>query len=102
MSGYVLHPEAYIDIDELWEFIAQDNLDAADRVREEIYETLQALIPFPIRDTGDLISPPDPCDSRKYEIFSLRMRLMRNPFSSLPSHGSRNPRVLAAILRDRT
>jgi len=47
MSGYILHPEALIDIDELWEFIAEDNHDAADRVREEIYKTIHNLIPFP-------------------------------------------------------
>ncbi len=47
MSGYILHPEAYTGIDGLWEFIAKDNLDAADRVREEIYETIQVLVAFP-------------------------------------------------------
>ncbi len=36
MSGYVLHPDAYTDLAEIWEFIAEDNLDAADRVLEEI------------------------------------------------------------------
>jgi len=35
MSGFVLHPQAYADLDEIWEYIAIDNLDAADRVREE-------------------------------------------------------------------
>jgi len=30
MSGYAFHPEAYADLDEVWEFIAADNLDAAD------------------------------------------------------------------------
>lgn len=47
MNGYVLHPRAYTDIDELWEFIANDNVGAADRVREEIYEAIQNLVPFP-------------------------------------------------------
>jgi plasmid stabilization system protein ParE len=31
VSGYILHPEAYTDLDEIWEFIAADSLDAADR-----------------------------------------------------------------------
>ena len=34
MSGFVLHPEAHKDLDEIWEYVAADNLDAADRVRE--------------------------------------------------------------------
>jgi hypothetical protein len=29
MSGYDFHPEASVDLDEIWEFIASDNLDAA-------------------------------------------------------------------------
>jgi hypothetical protein len=32
MSGYAFHPEAAADLDEIWEYIAQDNVDAADRV----------------------------------------------------------------------
>ncbi len=31
MNEFVLHPQAYADIDELWEYIAADNLDAVDR-----------------------------------------------------------------------
>ncbi len=31
MSGYVLSAEAEFDLDEIWEYIAIDNLDAADR-----------------------------------------------------------------------
>jgi len=33
MNRFVLHPEAYTDLSEIWEYIAGDNLDAADRVR---------------------------------------------------------------------
>ena len=29
MTGYALHPEARFDLDEVWEFIRADNLDAA-------------------------------------------------------------------------
>jgi hypothetical protein len=34
MSGYALHPEAYRDLDEIWEFIALDNINAADHLRK--------------------------------------------------------------------
>jgi len=47
MSGFVLHPDAFLDLDDIWEFIAADNLNAADRVLEEIHETIRALVPFP-------------------------------------------------------
>jgi plasmid stabilization system protein ParE len=36
MSGFVLRPDAFKDLDEIWEFIAADSLGAADRVLEEI------------------------------------------------------------------
>ncbi len=31
MSGYALHPEAFTDLDDIREFIAEDNPDVADR-----------------------------------------------------------------------
>jgi plasmid stabilization system protein ParE len=34
MSLYVFHPDASVDLDQIWEFIVADNLDAADRVFE--------------------------------------------------------------------
>ena len=47
MSGFVLHPEAYQDLDELWEYIAADNSEAADRILDEIYTAIQTLVSFP-------------------------------------------------------
>lgn len=47
MSGYEFHPEARSDLDEIWEFIRADNLDAADRVIAEILAAVRALVPFP-------------------------------------------------------
>ena len=32
MTGYALHPEAFIDLDDIREHIAEDNPDATDRV----------------------------------------------------------------------
>lgn len=32
MSRYAFHPEAFADLDQIWEFLAEDNIDAADRV----------------------------------------------------------------------
>jgi plasmid stabilization system protein ParE len=60
MSEFVLHPEAVKDLDEIWEYIAADGLDAADRTIEEIYETIQSLVPFPYlgRSRPDLTSKP--------------------------------------------
>jgi len=60
MSGFVLHPDALTDLTEIWEYIAADNLGAADRVVEEIYQAIRALVPFPLQghQRSDLSSRP--------------------------------------------
>jgi plasmid stabilization system protein ParE len=47
MSGFVLHPDAFADLEEIWEVIAADSLDTTDRVLEEIYVAIPSRIPFP-------------------------------------------------------
>ena len=47
MNGYDFHPEARFDLDEIWEFIRADNLDAADRTIAEIFAAIRGLVPFP-------------------------------------------------------
>lgn len=37
MSSFVLHPGAYADSDEIWEYIAAENVDAADGLVDEFY-----------------------------------------------------------------
>jgi len=43
VSGYRFHPEAEADLDAIWEFIAEDSLQAADRM----IDAIEALVPFP-------------------------------------------------------
>lgn len=102
MSGYALHLEALTDLDEIRQYIAEDNPDAADRVITEIFDAIRALVPFP--DQGyrrpSLTSRP------------LRFRLVREyVIAYVPEkkplwvlavfHGRQSPRVIAAILRGR-
>jgi plasmid stabilization system protein ParE len=47
MSDFAFHPEAFTDLTEIWEFIAEDNVDAADRVIGEILDVLGSLAAFP-------------------------------------------------------
>jgi plasmid stabilization system protein ParE len=102
MSGFVLHPKAYTDLDEIWEYIAADSLEAADRVREEIYEAIQSLVPFPY--VGH--SRPD-LTARPLRFQSLRDYVIAYAPDEIPLtiiavlHGRRSPRVIAAILRSR-
>jgi plasmid stabilization system protein ParE len=102
MSGFALHPEAFADLDDIREFIAEGSPDAADRVITEIFDTFRALPPFPHQGhrRPDLTSRP------------LRFKLVRDYLIAYAPdesplwvigvlHGRRSPRVMAAILRDR-
>jgi len=102
MSEFVLHPDAVKDLDEIWEYIAIDNLDAADRVREEIYEAIQSLVPFPYigHSRPDLTTRPLRFQTvREYVIAYAPDEKPLAVIAVL--HGRRNPRVIAAILRHR-
>ena len=102
MSGYAFHPEARSDLNEIREYIAEDNPNAADRIVDEILDALQALVPFPHQGhrRPDLTSRP------------LRFTLVRDYLIAYAPnksplwivaviHGRRSPRVIAAILRAR-
>jgi antitoxin ParD1/3/4/toxin ParE1/3/4 len=47
MSRFVLSPEARQDLIDIWEYIAQDNIDAADRVVGEIRNAMTTLAQNP-------------------------------------------------------
>jgi len=102
MTGYSFHPEASADLDEIWEFIAADNLDAADMVIEEILDAIAVLVPFP--DQGH--RRPD-LTSRPLRFTNTRDYLVAYAPDEKPLwvvaviHGRRSPRVMAAILRGR-
>jgi antitoxin ParD1/3/4 len=103
MSGFVLHPAAYEDLNEIWEYIATDSLDAADRVREEIYKAIQSLVPFPRvgYSRPDLSSRP--LRFQTVHDYVIAYAPDEKPLAVIAVlHGRRNPRVLAAILRKRT
>lgn len=102
MSGFALHPEALADLEEIWEFIAADNPDAADRVLEEIYEAIRGLIRFPQQGhrRSDLTSRP--LSFQHVRDFLIAYAPDEKPLVVLAVlHGRRNPRVMAALLRGR-
>jgi len=65
-SGYALHPEAFADLDDIRDYIARENPDAANRVVSEILDAIRGLVPFPNQDhqRPDLSSRP--CGSLLY------------------------------------
>jgi plasmid stabilization system protein ParE len=102
MSGYDFHPQARSDLDEVWDFIRADNLDAADRMISEILSAIRALVPFPNQGHRR----PD-LTSRPLRFIRVREYLIAYAPEEKPlwvvavMHGRRSPRIMAAILRGR-
>jgi plasmid stabilization system protein ParE len=102
MTGYDFHPEADLDLHEIQEFIAEDNPAAADSVTEDIVAAIEALVSAPHigHRRTDLTSRP-------LRFWSVRDYLIAYAPDEKPLwviaviHGSRSPRVMAAILRGR-
>ena len=101
-QGFELHPGAAQDITEIWQFIAEDNPAAAARFREDVLEAIRKLVMFPHQGhtRSDLTSQP------------LRFQIIRDYLIAYAPderplvviaviHGRRNPRILAAVLRER-
>lgn len=102
MKDYAFHPEAFDDLDEIWEHIAADDIDAADRVVADIFDVIRSLPAFPDRGhrRSDLSAGP----LRFVHAFDYLIAYApdEDPVWIIAIlHGRRNPRVLAAILRDR-
>ena len=102
MNGYAFHPEAFTDLDDIWEFIAEHNIDAADKVIDEIYDAVRKLVEFPHQGHRR----PE-LTSRPLRFLQVRDYLIVYAPEESPlwvvavMHGRRSPRVMAAILRGR-
>ncbi len=102
MKGYAFHPEAQLDIDAIWEFIAEDSLESADKVIDAIETTIGELVPFPHQGhrRPDLTSKPlrfvNSCD------YLIAYAPDERPLWVIAIlHGRRDPRTIAAILKRR-
>ena len=47
MSGYILGVDADFDLDDIWEYIAADNIDAADRWIRKLFDAFDDLARTP-------------------------------------------------------
>ncbi len=101
-SGYALHPEAFADLDDIRDYIAQENPDAADRLMVEIFDAIRGLVRFPHQGHRR----PD-LSSRPLRFILVREYLISYAPEEKPlwvvgvMHGRRNPRIMAATLRGR-
>jgi len=101
-KAYDFHPKAEDDFTDIWDFIAADSPDAADRVTDEIVNKIDGLVQFPYQrhSRSDLTSRP----LRFVRIYDYLIAYApeEQPLWVVAIlHGRSNPRLLAAILRSR-
>jgi plasmid stabilization system protein ParE len=102
MTGYDFHPEARLDLTEIWEFIRADNLDAADRMIAEILSAIRGLVPFPHQGHRRIDLTSRPLRFIRVREYLVAYAPDENPLWVVAvMHGHRSPRVMAAILRGR-
>jgi plasmid stabilization system protein ParE len=102
VSGYEAHPEVADDLADIAEFIAEDNPAAVLRVVDEILDALANLASFPGMGhrRPDLTSRPL-LFWRIYDYLIAYAPDERRLLVVAVLHCARNPRVMAAILRER-
>ena len=103
MSGYAFHPDAFADLVEIWGYIAEDNIDAADRVLADIHGVLRTLAALPQigHRRADLTDRPLRFHVARDEYLVVYAPDEKPLWVVAILHGHRNPRLMAAALRDR-
>jgi plasmid stabilization system protein ParE len=101
-QGYAILPGAAQDIREIWEFIAEDSVLSAKRVREEIFDAIRKLVYFPYRGQTRSKLTKRPLRFQSVRDFLIVYAPEENPILVVAVvHGRRSPRTIAAILRGR-
>lgn len=100
--GYDFHPEAETDLTDICDYIAVDSPEAADRVLDAILKRLESLVKIPLQGhmRTDLTSRP----LRFVNVYEYLIAYAPgdDPLWVVAiMHGKRNPRVMAALLRER-
>jgi len=102
MTGYDFHPEAEIDLNEIWGYIAADNVNAADHVIADIHQALESIVPFPHQGHTRPDLTTRPLRFKRVRDYLIAYAPDETPLWVIAViHGHRSPRVMAAILRGR-
>jgi plasmid stabilization system protein ParE len=102
MSGYDLHPDEFIDIDDIAVHIGEGGPEAAHRVVDELYRAIRNLIPFPNSGHRRLDLTSGPLRFIRVRDYLIAYAPDETPLWVIAViHGHRSPRVMAAILRGR-
>lgn len=100
--GFRLHPLAGKDIAAIWKYIADDNVFAAGRFREELLREIRALVEFPQQGYRRPELSSRPLRFKAVREYVIAYAPDKKPLWVVAVfHGRRDPRVIAAMLRGR-
>jgi plasmid stabilization system protein ParE len=100
--AFLIHPEAFEDLDDIYEYIGGFNPGAADRVLDELFAAFDLLSLFPHlgHRRPDLTSRP--LRFKAVRSYSIAYTPDLKPMWIVAViDGRRSPRVIAAMLRGR-
>jgi plasmid stabilization system protein ParE len=101
MTGFALHPEGFLR-SRRDPRIAEDDLDAADRVITEIFDRIRTLVRSPYQGYRRPNLTARPLRLKLVRDYVIAYAPEKKPLWIVAVfHGLRSPRVIAAILRDR-
>jgi antitoxin ParD1/3/4/toxin ParE1/3/4 len=100
--AYVFHPEAFDDLDQIYEYIGSINPSAADCLLDELFATFDLLPLFPHlgHRRPDLTSQPQRFKVVRSYLIAYAPELKPLWIVEVID-GRRSPRVIAAMLRGR-
>jgi plasmid stabilization system protein ParE len=100
--GFALHPEAIQDVDEIHGYINRHNFNSANRVLEELLSAFHLLARFPHHGHRRLDLTSRPLRFKIVRHYLIAYVPDKDPIWILGViDGRMNPRVIAAILRER-
>ena len=95
-------PEVVDDIFEIWRFIAEDNVEAANRIENEIWDAFAELAKFPEMGHERVALTSRPLRFRLVRTYLIAYAPEERPLLIVAVlHGKRNPRFMAAVLKER-
>jgi len=103
MTGYAFHPDAFADLDEIWEYIAETTSMPPTGFSANIHSTLTTLAGSPQigHRRPDLTTRPLRFHVARDEYLIAYAPAEKPLWVLAVFHGRRNPRLAAAVLRDR-
>jgi antitoxin ParD1/3/4/toxin ParE1/3/4 len=103
MIGYAFHPDAFADLHERSGNTSRRTIDAADRVLADIHAVLRTLAASPHigHRRPDLTARPLRFHVARDEYLVAYAADEKPLWVVAVIHGRRNPRLMAAVLRDR-